>query len=191
MGIIRIQAPVPSPDSDAADALARLRAGDMVLISGRLLTARDAAHRRLFEALGRGEALPVDLAGQFVYHVGPAPARPGHASGPAGPTTSSRMDPWTPALLDCGMKAMIGKGRRSPAVIDAMRRHGAVFFGATGGAAALIARSIRKVEVLAYPDLGTEAIHALDVVDFPAIVVIDSLGTDLYETQPPLYRTLR
>lgn len=180
--IIRVRAPASAAD------LAGLRAGDIVSISGTVYTARDAAHARLAAAIARGERLPVELEGQFIYHVGPAPAKPGHAAGPAGPTTSSRMDPYSPALLDRGMKGMIGKGLLSRAVVEAMVRNGAVFFGATGGAAALIARSILKVEVVAYPDLGTEAIHRLTIEDFPAIVVIDSLGNDLYLTEPPKYR---
>lgn len=182
MKIIRVEAPI------RGEGLLGLRAGDIVSITGVLYTARDAAHRRMVEALGRGERLPFDLEGQIIYHVGPAPARPGSPIGPAGPTTSSRMDPYTPALLERGLKAMIGKGRRAPYVVEAMVRHGAVFFGATGGAAALIARSVRKVEVVAYEDLGTEAIRRLYVEDFPAVVVIDAQGRDLYETEPPKYR---
>jgi fumarate hydratase subunit beta len=182
MGIIHIQAPVVSDELDS------LRAGDIVAISGYIYTGRDAAHKRLIECLESGKKLPVDFKGQFIYHVGPAPAKPGHASGSAGPTTSYRMDPYTPALLDQGLKAMIGKGFRSQAVIESMKKHKAVFFGATGGAAALIARSITKVEVVAYEDLGTEAIHKLYVVDFPAIVIIDSLGNNLYESEPPKYK---
>lgn len=182
MEIIHIQAPV------VADELNSLKAGDIVAISGYIYTGRDAAHKRLIECIEEGRELPFDLKGQFIYHVGPAPAKPGRASGSAGPTTSYRMDPYTPALLEKGLKAMIGKGFRSKAVIDSMKKHYAVFFGATGGAAALIARSIKKVEVVAYEDLGTEAIHKLHVENFPAIVIIDSLGNNLYETEPPKYR---
>ncbi len=182
MGIKRIQAPV------ASDELDSLRAGDIVAISGYIYTGRDAAHKRLVECIESGKKLPVDLQGQFIYHVGPTPAKPGHASGSAGPTTSYRMDPYTPALLEKGLKAMIGKGFRSHAVIESMKKHKAVFLGATGGAAALIAKSIKKVEVVAYEDLGTEAIHKLYVEDFPAIVIIDILGNNLYESEPPKYR---
>ncbi len=182
MAIIHVRAPAISGE------LERLNAGDIVAISGYIYTGRDAAHKRLVECIERGEPLPVDLEGQFIYHVGPAPAKPGHASGSAGPTTSYRMDPYTPALLEKGMKAMIGKGLRSAAVVESMKRHGAVFFGATGGAAALIARSIKQVEIVAYGDLGTEAIHRLRVEDFPAIVIIDSRGNNLYESEPPKYR---
>lgn len=182
MGIINIRAPAVS------DELSSLRAGDIVAISGYIYTGRDAAHKRLVECIESGKELPVDLKGQLIYHVGPAPAKPGHASGSAGPTTSYRMDPYTPALLEKGLKAMIGKGFRSAAVIESMKKHGAVFFGATGGAAALIARSITKVEIVAYEDLGTEAIHKLYVENFPAIVIIDSQGNNLYESEPLKYR---
>ncbi|MBX5446323.1 Fe-S-containing hydro-lyase [Sphaerobacter sp.] len=163
-----------------ADTATRLRAGDAVLINGTLLTARDAAHKRLTEALASGEALPVDLRDQIVYYVGPTPARPGAIIGSAGPTTSGRMDPYTPALLAAGLRGMIGKGHRSPVVRDAIVRHGAVYFAAVGGAGALLARRITAAEVVAYPDLGPEAIHRLTVVDFPAIVVNDAHGGDLY-----------
>lgn len=182
MGIINIRAPAVSGE------LSSLRAGDIVAISGYIYTGRDAAHKRLVECIESGKELPVELKGQFVYHVGPTPAKPGHASGSAGPTTSYRMDPYTPALLEKGLKAMIGKGFRSAAVIESMKKHGAVFFGATGGAAALIARSITKVEIIAYEDLGTEAIHKLYVENFPAIVIIDSQGNNLYESEPLKYR---
>lgn len=165
-----------------------LRAGDRVRLTGPLYTGRDAAHKRLADLLERGQPLPVDLEGQVIYYVGPAPAKPGQVIGPAGPTTSYRMDAYTPQLLRAGLRGMIGKGMRGPAVIEAMKACGAVYFGATGGAAALIARSIRACEVVAYPDLGTEAIHRLEVVDFPAIVIIDSLGVNLYETGPARYR---
>lgn len=158
-----------------------LRAGDHVLISGMLLTARDAAHQRLVEALERGEPLPVELAGQVVYYVGPAPAKPGQPIGSAGPTTSGRLDTFTPALLEAGMKGMIGKGYRGPAVREAIAEHGAVYFAALGGTGALLARRITAAEVVAYEDLGTEAIHRLTVVDFPAIVVNDRYGRDAYQ----------
>ncbi|MGN1457228.1 MAG: Fe-S-containing hydro-lyase [Acutalibacteraceae bacterium] len=153
-----------------------LHAGDSVLITGSMLTGRDAAHKRLYELIEKGEPLPVDIDGEVIYYVGPAPAKPGHAVGPAGPTSSYRMDKYTPALLDRGLKGMIGKGARSQEVIDSMVKNGVVYFGAIGGAAALISKSIKKVETLAYEDLGTEAIYRFYVEDFPAIVVIDSYG---------------
>lgn len=163
----------------AADAAA-LRSGDQVRLSGTLLTARDAAHKRLTETLAAGEPLPVDLQDQVIYYVGPAPARPGAAIGSAGPTTSGRMDPYTPALLAAGVRGMIGKGYRSAEVRQAIVDHGAVYFAAVGGSGALLARSIRAAEVIAYDDLGPEAIYRLTVVDFPAIVVNDCHGGDLY-----------
>lgn len=153
-----------------------LHAGDSVLITGSMLTGRDAAHKRLYELIEKGEPLPVDINGEVIYYVGPAPAKPGHAVGPAGPTSSYRMDKYTPALLDRGLKGMIGKGARSQEVIDSMVKNGVVYFGAIGGAAALISKSIKKTETLAYEDLGTEAIYRFYVEDFPAIVVIDSYG---------------
>lgn len=158
------------------EAIKDLKAGDSVLITGSMLTGRDAAHKRLFELIEKGEKLPVDLSGEVIYYVGPAPAKPGHAVGPAGPTSSYRMDKYTPALLDRGLKAMIGKGARSPEVIESMVKNGCVYFAAIGGAAALISQSIKKVETLAYEDLGTEAIYRFTVEDFPAIVAIDSMG---------------
>ncbi|HEX7102426.1 MAG TPA: Fe-S-containing hydro-lyase [Nitrolancea sp.] len=165
-------------DQTTIDAL---YAGDHVLLSGTLLTARDAAHKRLIETLERGGALPVDLRGQVVYYVGPAPAKPGQPIGSAGPTTSGRLDPYTPALLAVGMRGMIGKGYRSAEVREAIAQHGAVYFAALGGTGALLARQITSVEVIAYSDLGTEAIHLLTVVDFPAIVVNDRYGNDAYQ----------
>jgi fumarate hydratase subunit beta len=158
-----------------------LHAGDHVLLSGTLLTARDAAHKRLVETLERGEPLPVDLQGQVVYYVGPAPAKPGKPIGSAGPTTSSRLDSYTPALLAAGMRGMIGKGYRSPETRAAIAQAGAVYFAALGGTGALLARHITSAEVIAYADLGTEAIHRLTVVDFPAIVVNDRYGGDAYQ----------
>lgn len=166
-----------------------LRAGDSVSLSGFLYTGRDAAHKRLVELIRKGEPLPIPLENECIYYVGPAPASPGHAVGSAGPTTSYRMDAYAPELLRLGLKGMIGKGLRNQAVIDAMKENGAVYFGAVGGAAALIARSIISSEVVAYPDLGAEAIHRFEVKDFPVIVLIDSLGNNLYETGPRLYRT--
>lgn len=170
------------------EQLKTLNAGDTVLLTGVLYTARDAAHKRLVECLDRGEELPFDVKGQLIYYVGPAPASPGHAVGSAGPTTSYRMDAYTPRLLEAGLLAMMGKGRRNQAVVDAMIKRGAVYFGAVGGAAALISKRIVKSEVVAYPDLGAEAIHRFEVKDFPALVLIDSRGVNLYETGPAKYR---
>ena len=166
----------------------QLKAGDSVLITGYIYTGRDAAHKRLIELIKNNQELPIDLKGQIIYYVGPAPAKPGYPCGSAGPTTSYRMDPYAPSLLDRGLKGMIGKGLRSPEVIDSMKKNKAVYFGAVGGAAALIARSIKKSEVIAYEDLGAEAIHRYKVEDFPAIVVIDPEGNNLYQTEPPKYR---
>lgn len=165
-----------------------LRAGDTVYLTGPMLTGRDAAHKRLIQLLDEGKPLPVDIRGQTIYYVGPAPASPGHAVGSAGPTTSGRMDAYTPRLLALGLNCMIGKGRRSEAVKQAMRTYGAVYLGAVGGAAALIARCIVSSEVLAYPDLGTEAIHRFMVRDFPAVVLMDAHGGDLYVSGPEQYR---
>jgi len=175
-----------TPLSEAA--VSRLRSGDPVLITGVVFTARDAAHKRLVEALDRGEKLPFDIKGQTVYYMGPTPARPGHVIGSAGPTTSGRVDGYTPRLLAAGLRAMIGKGSRSPAVKEAVRQHRAVYFAALGGAGALIAQSIRKAEVVAYDDLGPEAIRRLEVVDLPAMVVNDIYGGDLYEEGRAKYR---
>lgn len=161
--------------------IASLRAGDRVLLSGTLYTARDAAHKRMIEALDQGEPLPFPVEGAFVYYAGPSPAKPGQIIGAAGPTTSYRMDEFAPRLLDIGLFAMIGKGDRSPQVVEAIKRNGAVYFAAVGGAGALIAKSVKQVETIAYQDLGTEAITKLTVKDFPAIVAIDSQGHDLYQ----------
>jgi fumarate hydratase subunit beta len=163
------------------DVVGKLRVGDQVSITGVIYTARDAAHQRLMEALERGEELPVNLAGQTLYYMGPSPARPGQAIGSAGPTTSGRMDRYTPRLIEEGLKGMIGKGSRSVAVKEAIKRHKAIYFAAVGGAGALIAKSIEKAEVVAYEDRGAEAIRRLEVKDFPAIVVNDIYGGDLYE----------
>ena len=170
---------VTTPLTD--EAVAGLRAGDRVLITGTLLAARDAAHKRLLELIDKGEPLPVDVAGQIIYYVGPSPAKPGRPIGSAGPTTSGRMDAYTPVLLDMGLKGMIGKGYRNQAVKDAMVRNRAVYFAAVGGAAALIAQRIAAARVVAYEDLGPEAIRELDVVEFPVIVVNDMYGGDLYQ----------
>ena len=158
-----------------------LKAGDSVLLSGTIITGRDAAHKRLFELIEKGEPLPVDIKGEIIYYVGPAAAKPGYAVGPAGPTSSYRMDKFTPALLDLGMKGMIGKGARSQAVIDSIVKNKAVYFAAIGGAAALIAKSIKKEELLCYEDLGTEAIRRYTIEDFPCIVAIDSEGNNVYK----------
>ncbi len=159
----------------------RLRAGDYVWISGTIYTARDAAHKRMQEALDAGQGLPVDWKDNIIYYMGPSPAREGRVIGSAGPTTSSRMDPYAPRLLDMGLGGMIGKGKRSKEVTKAIVRSGAVYFAAVGGAGALLSRQIKKAEVVAYDDLGTEAIRRLEVEDFPVIVVIDPEGNDLYE----------
>ena len=168
---------LPITDED----IKSLKAGDSVLLTGTIITGRDAAHKRLFELIEKGDELPVDVKGELIYYVGPAPAKPGYAVGPAGPTSSYRMDKFTPALLDLGMKGMIGKGARSQEVIDAIVRNGAVYFAAIGGAAALIAKSIKKEEILCYEDLGTEAVRRYTVEDFPCIVAIDSEGNNVYE----------
>lgn len=164
------------------EEMQNLRAGDYVYLSGAVYTARDAAHKRMYDALQQGEALPVDMKDILVYYMGPSPAREGRAIGSAGPTTSSRMDKYAPALLDLGLGGMIGKGKRSKEVKDAIVRNRAVYFAAVGGAGALLSRSIVASEVVAYDDLGTEAIRKLEVKNFPVIVVIDSCGNDLYET---------
>ena len=158
----------------------RLTAGTRLLISGIIYTARDAAHKRLVELAGRGEKLPFEPRGQVIYYVGPAPPKPGMAVGSAGPTSSYRMDPYTPALLKLGLKAMIGKGQRGPEVLEALKRHRAVYLVATGGAGALLAASIKKARVIAYEDLGPEAIRELTVENFPAIVANDVLGGDIF-----------
>ncbi len=161
--------------------LAELKAGDKVLISGTIYVARDAAHKRMVEALDRGESLPFNPEGQIIYYMGPAPARPGQPIGSAGPTTSYRMDPYAPRLKEVGLKGMIGKGNRSQVVKDAMKKFRAVYFAATGGAGALIAKSVKKADVIAYADLGAEALRKLEVENFPAIVINDIYGGDAYE----------
>lgn len=163
-------------------AVETLRAGDRVMISGTVYAARDAAHKRMTDMLARGEELPLDVRGQLIYYVGPCPAKPGQVIGSAGPTTSSRMDAYAPALIELGLKGMIGKGLRNRAVIDAMCRWKAVYLGATGGAGALIARIIIHEEIVAFPELGPEALRKLTVQDFPAVVIIDAQGNNLYET---------
>lgn len=159
-----------------------LKAGDQILLSGVIWTGRDQAHKRLVALLDEGKELPVDLKDQAIYFVGPCPARPGEPIGSAGPTTSGRMDAYSPRLIkDCKLRGMIGKGGRADAVVDAMKEYGAVYFAAAGGAGALIAQSIKKAEVIAFPDLGPEAIHRLEVEDLPLVVAIDSDGNDLYK----------
>ncbi|MDD2647534.1 MAG: Fe-S-containing hydro-lyase [Eubacteriales bacterium] len=164
-----------------------LRAGDMVYISGVVYSARDAAHERMSKALDEGKPLPFDISGSIIYYLGPSPARPGRVIGSAGPTTASRMDKYTPRLIDMGLIGMIGKGKRTKEVKDAIKRRGAVYFAAIGGAGALLSKCITAAETIAYEDLGTEAIRKLTVKDLPVIVLIDSDGTDLYETEPPKY----
>lgn len=171
-----IKAPI---DKETAQGL---RAGDYVYITGTIYTARDAAHKRMYEALERGEELPFAVQNNVIYYMGPSPAREGRPIGSAGPTTASRMDKYAPALLDLGLTGMIGKGKRSESVKEAIVRNGAVYFAAVGGAGALLAGSIKASEVIAYDDLGTEAIRKLEVENFPVIVVIDSEGQNLYET---------
>ncbi|WP_019879534.1 Fe-S-containing hydro-lyase [Succinispira mobilis] len=158
-----------------------LKAGDSVRITGTIYTSRDAAHKRMVEALEAGQGLPIDVTGQIIYYVGPTPAKPGQVIGSAGPTTSGRMDKYAPVLIEQGLAGMIGKGLRSAEVVEAMKKHGAVYFAAIGGAAAVIAKTIKSYEVLAYDDLGAEALAKLTVEDFPAIVVIDSQGNDFYK----------
>lgn len=160
----------------------QLKAGDYVYITGTIYTARDAAHKRMQEALDRGEQLPISMEGNVIYYMGPSPAREGRPIGSAGPTTASRMDKYAPNLLDLGLGAMIGKGKRSKAVIDAIVRNDSVYFAAVGGAGALLSKCILSSEVVAYEDLGTEAIRKLEVKDLPVIVVIDCEGNNLYET---------
>ena len=172
---IKIRTPLTSA------AARELRAGDSCLISGVIYTARDAAHKRLCELVERGEEMPFNVKDSIIYFVGPTPAKPGEAIGSAGPTTSYRMDAYSPALIAQGLTGMIGKGKRGPDVVEAMKQHGAVYFGAIGGCGALLSDCIKKSEIVAYEDLGAEAIRRLEVVDFPAIVVIDSHGGNLYE----------
>ena len=179
-----IAAPISYEDSKS------LHSGDYVYITGTIYTARDAAHKRMAEALAAGEPLPIDMKNNIIYYMGPSPAREGRPIGSAGPTTASRMDKYAPDLLDLGLKGMIGKGKRSKAVIDAIVRNGAVYFAAVGGAGAILSKCIKKSTVIAYDDLGTEAIRELEVEDFPVVVVIDSDGNNLYETAIKEYCTL-
>ena len=171
-----------------AETVKSLKAGDQVFITGVIYTARDSAHKRIVEALDKGEKLPLDLASQTIYYMGPSPARPGQPIGSAGPTTSGRMDSYAPRLMAAGLKGMIGKGNRSQAVKDAMKEYKAVYLAAIGGAGALISKSIKKADVIAYEDLGAEAIRRLEVENFPATVINDSYGGDLYEQGKAKYR---
>lgn len=173
---IKINTPFTTED------VKKLKAGDSCLISGVIYTARDAAHKRLCELVAEGKELPFDVKDSIVYFVGPTPAKPGEVIGSAGPTTSYRMDAYSPILIEKGQTGMIGKGKRGPEVIAAMKEHGAIYFGAIGGAGALLAKCIKKSEIVAYEDLGAEAIRRLEVEDFPVVVIIDSEGNNLYET---------
>lgn len=177
----------PISDEDAKS----LHSGDYVYITGTIYTARDVAHKRMAEALSAGQPLPIDMKNNIIYYMGPSPAREGRPIGSAGPTTASRMDKYAPQLLDLGLGAMIGKGKRSPEVIEAIKRNQSVYFAAVGGAGALLSKCIKKSEVVAYDDLGTEAIRKLEVEDFPVVVVIDCEGNNLYETAIREYRTLK
>ncbi len=178
----RIQVPFQNDQAE------QLKAGDYVYLSGTIYTARDAAHKRMYESMQRGEELPISLDGNILYYLGPSPAREGQVIGSAGPTTSSRMDKYTPDMLAAGLKGMVGKGKRSQAVINAMKQYKAVYFAAVGGAGALLSKCIKEAEVVAYEDLGTEAIRKLTIEDLPVIVVIDSQGHNLYETAPDEWR---
>lgn len=169
------------------DKARSLRAGDIVKITGVIYTARDAAHKRMLENYKKGIALPMDLKDQAIYFAGPAPAKPGEPIGSVGPTTSYRMDPYSPETIKLGLTCMIGKGKRSEEVVSAMKEYGAVYIGAVGGAGALLSECVKSSEVVDYSDLGSEAIHRLEVVDFPGIVIIDSEGNNLYETEPCKY----
>lgn len=182
MKIMHITSPIET------ETIEKLTAGAQVLISGIIYVARDAAHQRLIQALDKEEKLPFDLNGQTIYYMGPSPAKPGQAIGSAGPTTSSRMDIYTPRLIAAGIKAMIGKGNRSPAVKEAIKKYKAIYFAAIGGAGALLAKSIKQAEVIAYEDLGTEAILRLSVDNFPAIVANDIYGGDLFEQGKAKYQ---
>ena len=177
-----IQAPIRKEE------IQNLKAGDYVYINGIIYTARDAAHKRMDDTLTRGEKLPLDIKNQMIYYMGPSPARDGRIIGSAGPTTASRMDKYAPRLLDLGLGAMIGKGKRSKEVLEAIVRNGSIYFAAVGGAGALLSKCIQKSEVIAYDDLGTEAIRKLEVKDFPVIVVVDAEGNNLYETAIEEYK---
>ncbi len=178
---IRLQMPLRRDD------LKKLKAGDRVLLNGKMLTGRDAAHKRLYELLLEGKPLPVNIEDQTIFYVGPTPAPPGRVIGAAGPTTSYRMDKYAPLMMDKGLVGMVGKGLRSQEVKDAIVRNGAVYFGATGGSGALLSKCIKAAKVVAYDDLGTEAVREIDVEDFPVIVIIDTEGEDLYQIGPARY----
>lgn len=180
----KIQAPISKEEAKM------LKAGDYVYITGTIYTARDAAHKRMDETLAGGKELPIQIENQMIYYMGPSPAREGRPIGSAGPTTASRMDKYAPKLLDMGLGAMIGKGKRSKEVLDAVVRNGSVYFAAVGGAGALLSKCIKKSEVVAYDDLGTEAIRRLEVEDFPVIVVADCQGNSLYETAIKEYQRI-
>ncbi len=182
MAEVRITTPL------TAEITEKLSIGQQVLINGVIYTGRDAAHKKLVELMDNNEDLPFDLEGQIIYYVGPSPARPGKVIGSAGPTTSGRMDAYTPKLLSRGLKGMIGKGSRSPEVLDSIKENKAIYFAAVGGAAALISKCIKKCEVVAYPELGPEAIHRLEVEDLPVIVVNDVVGRDLYKQGVEIYK---
>lgn len=173
-----------------ADIVKELKAGDYVYLTGTIYTARDAAHKRMYEALQNGETLPFDIEGNVIYYMGPSPAREGRPIGSAGPTTASRMDKYTPALLELSMRGMIGKGRRTEAVRESMMKNQAVYFAAVGGAGALLSKSILQAEVIAYEDLGTEAIRKLEIKDFPVIVVMDCEGNNLYDMAIEQYKEI-
>ena len=170
------------------EAVEGLKAGDRVLISGKIYSARDAAHKRIFDTVKSGGQPPIDLKNQIIYYAGPCPAKPGHVSGPFGPTTSGRMDKYAPFFIEMGLKGMIGKGERTQVVIDTMKREKAIYFAAIGGLGATIATKIKSMKIVAYEDLGAEAIYELIVEDFPAIVAIDSFGNNLYESEPSKYK---
>ena len=176
--------------ADVTDIVKELKAGDYVYLTGTIYTARDAAHKRMYEALQNGETLPFDIEGNVIYYMGPSPAREGRPIGSAGPTTASRMDKYTPALLELGMRGMIGKGRRTEAVRESMMKNQAVYFAAVGGAGALLSKSILQAEVIAYEDLGTEAIRKLEIKDFPVIVVMDCEGNNLYDMAIEQYKEI-
>jgi fumarate hydratase subunit beta len=182
MKTLNIESPLDS------ETIEKLKAGDQVLITGVIYTARDAAHKRMVEALDRGEVLPFDITSQTIYYMGPTPAKPGQVIGSAGPTTSGRMDSYAVRLMAAGLKGMVGKGSRSQAVKDAMKKYKALYFAAIGGAGAMISRSIKRAEVIAYEDLGAEAIRRLEVNNFPATVINDIHGGDLYEEGKAKYQ---
>ena len=169
------------------DVVKTLKCGDKVLISGEIFTARDAAHKRMIETLDRGERLPIEIENQIIYYAGPAPAKPGRVIGSCGPTTSCRMDAYAPTMMSVGARGMIGKGARLPEVVDAMKKHSGVYFGAIGGAGALLAKCIKSAELIAYEDLGAEALRKLYVEDMPLVVIIDSEGNNLYEEGKAAY----